>query len=130
MFLQTTVERPLELPFIRKGEVGDWKNYLTKEQSQQMDKVLKEKGIASGLDKLWDNFPEIYNKLFAFRHFCYYIEIMILSMFLQFTGLHRNQGRSRCGHGYIPPLASEFKKYALLDFDYLYLSADNNKNPP
>ena len=59
VFIQTTAERVEDLPFIRKGVVGDWKNHLTKEQSEEIDRLLKEKGRASGLDKLWDDYPEV-----------------------------------------------------------------------
>ncbi|XP_071692193.1 cytosolic sulfotransferase 12-like [Rutidosis leptorrhynchoides] len=36
--------------FFRKGEVGDWKNYLTKEMVEHLDKICKEKLHGSGLD--------------------------------------------------------------------------------
>ena len=54
-----TAKRPEDLPFIRKGVVGDWKNHLTNEQSQEIDRLLKEKAGANGLDKLWDDYPEV-----------------------------------------------------------------------
>ena len=38
------------LAFMRKGEVGDWKNYFTPEQSAEMDKVCPEKLNGSGLE--------------------------------------------------------------------------------
>ena len=35
--------------FMRKGEVGDWKNYFTPEQSAEMDKICRERLNGSGL---------------------------------------------------------------------------------
>ncbi|KAH7569951.1 hypothetical protein ACOSP7_017844 [Xanthoceras sorbifolium] len=35
--------------FFRRGEVGDWKNHLTSEMIQRMDKITEEKMQASGL---------------------------------------------------------------------------------
>ena len=37
-------------PFMRKGEVGDWKNYFTPEQSAEMDKICRERLNGSGLE--------------------------------------------------------------------------------
>lgn len=34
---------------IRKGKVGEWKNYFTEEQNQLFDKVLKEKMKGTGI---------------------------------------------------------------------------------
>ena len=36
--------------FMRKGEVGDWKNYFTPEQSAEMDKICCERLNGSGLE--------------------------------------------------------------------------------
>ncbi|GKU91083.1 hypothetical protein SLEP1_g5004 [Rubroshorea leprosula] len=35
--------------FFRKGEVGDWKNHLTPEMAERLDKIMKDKLIGSGL---------------------------------------------------------------------------------
>ncbi|KAK0574662.1 hypothetical protein LWI29_026929 [Acer saccharum] len=35
--------------FFRRGEIGDWKDYLTCEMIQEMDKITEEKLRASGL---------------------------------------------------------------------------------
>lgn len=35
--------------FFRKGEVGDWKNHLTKEMVERLDKICEEKLDGSGL---------------------------------------------------------------------------------
>ncbi len=36
-------------PFIRKGVIGDWKNYFTPEQEQFIDDMYKEKCLSVGL---------------------------------------------------------------------------------
>ena len=36
--------------FIRKGEVGDWKNYFTEEQNKRLDSLYTEKIAGSGLE--------------------------------------------------------------------------------
>ena len=41
---------PTASPFMRKGEVGDWKNYFTPEQSADMDKICHERLGGSGLE--------------------------------------------------------------------------------
>ena len=42
--------RPSGADFMRKGEVGDWKNYFTPEQIARLDAVYEEKMKGSGLD--------------------------------------------------------------------------------
>ena len=41
---------PSAPPFMRKGMVGDWKNYFTAEQSAQLDAKFAERTAGSGLD--------------------------------------------------------------------------------
>ena len=36
-------------PFMRKGVIGDWKNYFSKEQSIKMDKLVAENMIETDL---------------------------------------------------------------------------------
>ena len=36
--------------FIRKGEVGDWRNYFTREQSRRFDELYQQKMAGSGLE--------------------------------------------------------------------------------
>ena len=43
-------QNPHEAPFIRKGTVGDWRNYFTVEQSAKLDAVYTQKMKDSGLD--------------------------------------------------------------------------------
>ncbi|XP_064390364.1 sulfotransferase 1C4-like [Halichondria panicea] len=43
-------DNPGTTDFMRKGEVGDWENYFTAEQSEEMDKVCREKLQGTGLD--------------------------------------------------------------------------------
>ena len=38
-----------ETSFLRKGVVGDWKNYLTAEQSARIDALVAEKTAGTGL---------------------------------------------------------------------------------
>ncbi|XP_039260199.2 sulfotransferase ssu-1-like [Styela clava] len=42
------------IPFIRKGVIGDWKNHMTVEQSEKIDKKLKETAKGNGCEKLWE----------------------------------------------------------------------------
>ncbi|KAI1287457.1 Sulfotransferase 1C2 [Halotydeus destructor] len=42
--------------FVRKGQVGDWKNYLNPEQSKRLQDKFREKFTGTGMDKLWDSF--------------------------------------------------------------------------
>ena len=42
--------RPGGTEFMRKGVVGDWKNFLTPEQSAQIDAICEEKLKGTGLE--------------------------------------------------------------------------------
>ena len=42
--------RKTETPFMRKGIVGDWRNYFTEEQSKKMDMLVVEKMTGTGLE--------------------------------------------------------------------------------
>ncbi len=43
------ISNPGATPFLRKGEVGDWRNYLTAEQSAEIDQLCEEKLKDTGL---------------------------------------------------------------------------------
>ena len=40
--------------FIRKGQVGDWKNYFTEEQNKRFDSLYAKKIAGSGLEFEFD----------------------------------------------------------------------------
>lgn len=59
IFTPVDTKRPADLPFARKGIIGDWKNVLNEKQSKLLDDRLKNTGIKfPGFDKLWDNYKE------------------------------------------------------------------------
>ena len=45
-----TVRKPTGTDFLRKGEVGDWKNYFTPEQATRLDAVYDKKLKGTGID--------------------------------------------------------------------------------
>ena len=52
-------DRPENLPFARKGVIGDWKNKLSERQSKIIDNKLKNTAVKyPGFDKLWDGFDQ------------------------------------------------------------------------
>lgn len=52
-------ERPDNIPFVRKGIIGDWKNELSAEQSRIIDDLMKNtnKNVA-GFSDLWKNYED------------------------------------------------------------------------
>ena len=48
--MYTGKREPNAAPLLRKGEVGDWKNYFTPEQSAQFDAIYAERMKGTGLD--------------------------------------------------------------------------------
>ncbi len=47
-------KRPENMPpFIRKGEVGDWKNYFSPEQTKRLRDQFKMRTLGTELEKLW-----------------------------------------------------------------------------
>ena len=38
-----------EVKFMRKGIIGDWKNFFSQEESERMDKLFAEKALSKGL---------------------------------------------------------------------------------
>ncbi|XP_076806545.1 sulfotransferase ssu-1-like [Clavelina lepadiformis] len=46
-----------DIPFIRKGGIGDWKNHVSSDDAVLIDQVLLEKGRE--IFHLWDDYPEI-----------------------------------------------------------------------
>ncbi|XP_067135302.1 sulfotransferase ssu-1-like [Centruroides vittatus] len=50
-------ERPKNMPdFLRKGEVGDWKNYMSEDQTRRMDERFREKLGKSEARYLWKEY--------------------------------------------------------------------------
>ena len=50
-------ERPDDIPFVRKGIIGDWKNELSNEQSRIVDNLMKSTNEnVVGFSDLWKNY--------------------------------------------------------------------------
>lgn len=49
-------ESDVKLKLVRKGVIGDYKNHFTKEESDRIDKVTKEKFKGTELEHYWDKF--------------------------------------------------------------------------
>ncbi|KAI1294738.1 Sulfotransferase 1E1 [Halotydeus destructor] len=52
--MKQTVEG--EFTFIRKGEIGDYKNYFTDEENDAYNRVIAEKFAGTGLEHLWKGY--------------------------------------------------------------------------
>ena len=48
------IRKPNAPSFIRKGKVGDWKNYFTEEQNKAFDEQYAERMKGTGLDFEWE----------------------------------------------------------------------------
>ncbi|XP_072992036.1 cytosolic sulfotransferase 13-like [Typha latifolia] len=48
-YWRESLRRPEKVMFFRKGRVGDWKNYMSPEMAEKIDRVMKEKLQGSGL---------------------------------------------------------------------------------
>ncbi len=47
-------KRPENIPsFIRKGKIGDWKNYFSDEQQQRLTEKFIMRTAGTGLENLW-----------------------------------------------------------------------------
>jgi hypothetical protein len=45
-------------PFIRKGQVGDWKNYFSSEQIIRLREKFKARTAGTDLELLWKNYGQ------------------------------------------------------------------------
>ena len=49
-------KRPNNMPpFVRKGKVGDWKNYFSREQVKRLKDKFVSRTMGTDLEKLWIN---------------------------------------------------------------------------
>lgn len=53
MFAATESARPKSINFIRKGIIGDWRNYFSEEQNRRLEEKFAEKMKDTDLAKLW-----------------------------------------------------------------------------
>ncbi len=47
--------RPDNMPFIRKGQIGDWKNYFSEHQTKRLTEKFVQRTKGTDLEKLWSN---------------------------------------------------------------------------
>ncbi|GIX71489.1 sulfotransferase 1C2 [Caerostris extrusa] len=47
---------PNSITFVRKGIVGDWRNYLSPEQNQRMDERFRERTKGTDIPELWKDY--------------------------------------------------------------------------
>ncbi|PRD19608.1 UNVERIFIED_CONTAM: Sulfotransferase 1C4 [Trichonephila clavipes] len=48
--------KPTSVNFVRKGIIGDWKNYFSEEQSQRMDQKFAEKTKGTEIENFWKGY--------------------------------------------------------------------------
>lgn len=53
MFVATESARPKSINFIRKGIIGDWRNYFSEEQNRRLEEKFAEKMKDTDLANLW-----------------------------------------------------------------------------
>jgi len=62
VFAPANIERVQNMPFTRKGVIGDWKNFLTPKQSAAIDKKLEEANEKFPKFKLlWSDYENIFS---------------------------------------------------------------------
>lgn len=53
MFIATESARPKSINFIRKGIIGDWRNYFSEEQNRRLEEKFSEKMKDTDLANFW-----------------------------------------------------------------------------